>query len=884
MNIARRMRRSTMLRLALRSAIAYKFRLILTILAVVVGTGFISGSLLLTHSLDRSFSNMLDAGVQGVDIGMTGKQDDLKAGVPFSVVQEIASRSDVRAVNITGDGNNTPSGTQKIGQSALVVTTPQGVPLQAGSSGAHPFATYPSGNYVGPEPQIITGRAPSADDEIMLNASAAERGGITVGDTVTVVTVTEKLQVKVVGIFNSTSDTAGWIGVGFSLPRYLELFTDGNSATQIVIAAAPGTDSMSLRNALGQKYSRSYTILTASQISERLAGSYRQQLSFITYVLAAFGIIALIIGSFLVTNTFSMTLSQRSREFALLRSIGIYSRQIQFSVMFEALLIGIIGSVIGVSVGLAGVYTGVSILNATDSSGLNSIALYLQRSAILVPLIGGIIVTLGAAFGPMLGIAKLLPIDALRTTHRTEAGVRVRTTIGVILLTLSVVVGVAINFVTAINNVGLDTDQRLGVFAICVLIALIALNMLGPAWSRVTSLIFSWPSVKFGKALGRLANRNALRNPRRTGRTAMALILGVGLIGCVMVIGATTKQSVYGIIGSRVSADYVLGSIGGSQLGTITSDTNATALSLPADAAEEAKTVKGVGETATISIAPFVINDWSHDFAVVDTDISKFIDLDVRSGTSDLAKNPGIMLSSTYAKQTDLKVGDQVVMRRYNSQDGIRVTIQGIYSDYSYFGHIIVDSTTAHMIDSSDSSYIIKNVFIKGNGDVTTGQLRTNLENTMAKYLTIQVKDKNEFKDALGTQVNQMLTLVYCLLILAVIVAALGIMNTLFLSISERTREIGMLRTIGMTRRQVRRMIHFESFQIAIQGTVIGLAIGVLSGWGVVHLLAERGMGQAYIPWSAIAAMTIGAVLLTWVAALLPAWRASRTPALEAIG
>ncbi|MDO4911692.1 MAG: FtsX-like permease family protein [Corynebacterium sp.] len=883
MNLVRRLRRSTMARLAVRSALTYKLRLLLTVLAVVVGTGFISGSLLLTNSLDKSFSTLLDAGVEGVDIGMVGKQDDITSGVPFSVVQEIASRPDVRAVNITGDGNNTPSGTQKIGQSALVVTTPQGTPLQAGSSGAHPFAVYPSGYYVGPEPSIISGRAPVADDEIMLNASAANRGNISVGDEVTVVTVNGKLNVTVTGIFNSTSDTAGWIGVGFSLNRYLELFTDGNKATQIVIAAASGTDPMNLRNALGQKYSRSYTILTAAQISERLAGSYRQQLSFITYVLAAFGFIALIIGAFLVTNTFSMTLSQRAREFALLRAIGISAGQIQFSVLLEAFIVGVLGSIIGVTIGIVGVFLGVTVLNATDSSGLNSISLVLSESAVLVPLVGGVIVTVLAALGPMVTVGKLRPVQALRNQATSESGIRGRTTTGIVLLTVAVIFGVATAFVRSLNNFDLNTDLRLALFGGSILLALIAISALLPAWSKVFAGIFSRPMNRMGRVLPRLANRNAMRNPRRTGRTAMALILGVGLIGCVTVIGGTTKQSVYGIIGSRVSSDFVLGSIGGSQVGTITSDSNSNALSVPNAAAQEVRTVPGVGQTATVSTTELQINKWTHDFAVVDNNILNFIDLDLRSGTSDLVDNPGMIVSSAYAKDNEVTVGDQVVVRKPNSLDGVRVTIQGIYNDYSYIGHVVFDSATAHLLVADDTSYVVKNIFIRSDGSISDSQLRSNLEEAMNQYLIVQVKNRTEFKDALGTQVNQMLTLVYCLLVLAVIVAALGIMNTLFLSVSERTQEIAMLRTIGMHRRQVRRMIHLESLQIAIQGTIVGLSLGLLTGWGIVHLLADRGMGSAYFPWSIIGLMVLGSVVLTSLAASLPAWRASRTPALEAI-
>lgn len=328
---------------------ANKLRMALTVLSVVLGTAFLCGSLLLTHSLERTFSSIVDAGVEGVDVGVIAQQNN-PDGVPFSVIAEIEQYPEVRAVNIIGDGPGMPSGTTMTGQSALILTDSDGNPLQAGSSGTHPLAIYPQGEWVSPEPTLIDGHFPTKPDEVVVNASAAKRGGLSLGDHLTIVTPTERIDATLSGTFESNTDVAGWVGVGFTPQRYVELFTNGTDASQITIAVNDGADPMAVRNRIGKNH-RDLLPLLPEQIIDQTTGDTARQLEFMTYVLLAFAAIALIVGSFIIANTFAMIVAQRTGEFALLRSIGVSTFQIGFSVIMEAVFVGLIGGFIGIAVG-----------------------------------------------------------------------------------------------------------------------------------------------------------------------------------------------------------------------------------------------------------------------------------------------------------------------------------------------------------------------------------------------------------------------------------------------------------------------------------------------------------------------------------------------------
>ncbi|WP_080794416.1 ABC transporter permease [Corynebacterium pacaense] len=855
--------------------------MLLTLLSVVLGTAFLCGSLLLTNSLERSFVSITDAGVAGVDVGVVGSQSNLD-GVPLAVVEQLQRSPDIRAVNIVGDGPGTPSGTQKAGLSALILTDPSGQPLQAGSSGAHPFSMYPSGDWVRPEPQIIKGSSPHDDGEVIINESAARRGGISPGDEVTVITPTERITVSVSGIFRADSDVAGWIGVGFTEERYLELFTDGRNASQVVIAVRDGVDPMSVRNRIGQQFP-TLTPLLPEQIIERTTGDSVRQLEFITYILIAFAGIALVVGAFIIANTFAMIVARRTSEFALLRSLGASSFQIGFSVVMEAAVISIIGALGGVAVGFGVVLALVAVLNHRGSE-LSSIEMALTPGSFILPIIFAIASTVLSALDPARRAGMLPPVQSFSDAD-ARSGVlsRARYIVASVLLTLGTSVSVAGALVSAINGSELPSETRLGMVGAGTVLGFLGLALAGAPLIRVASGTIGVIVCLPFRAIGRLARRNVLRNPRRSATTALAVTLSVGLVSCVGVIGATTRASVFSTVESSVLAPFVLDSIGGTTIPGQPSD-GSRSLSLSPAVAKRAADTPGVTEVGTLMTVSMAVDGWDNESTTVfDGDLADFLDVAIRQGSAPAGDQPGVMISTTYASQSDLKVGDLVTVSPYGTGDGIVVPVTGIYAETGLLGHLVVTMSAAQRVITSEGDFHRSQVFINTDGTQSEEAMRSELTSAVAEFLIVQVKSKDEFRGGLGTQINQLLGIVYGLLALAVIIAVLGIVNTLVLSLSERTRELGVLRATGVQRSQIQLMVTLESVVISIHGAIMGILGGTIVGWAVVSALRSRGMAPVEIPWTQIGLMLIASVVIGSTAAYFPARRAGRTNPLEAI-
>lgn len=860
---------------------ANKLRMALTVLSVVLGTAFLCGSLLLTHSLERTFSSIVDAGVEGVDVGVIAQQNN-PDGVPFSVIAEIEQYPEVRAVNIIGDGPGMPSGTTMTGQSALILTDSDGNPLQAGSSGTHPLAIYPQGEWVSPEPTLIDGHFPTKPDEVVVNASAAKRGGLSLGDHLTIVTPTERIDATLSGTFESNTDVAGWVGVGFTPQRYVELFTNGTDASQITIAVNDGADPMAVRNRIGKNH-RDLLPLLPEQIIDQTTGDTARQLEFMTYVLLAFAAIALIVGSFIIANTFAMIVAQRTGEFALLRSIGVSTFQIGFSVIMEAVFVGLIGGFIGIAVGFGVVNALVQVLNQFGDT-LSSIDITYNAGSFIFPVLFAVTATVLSSISPAHRAGNLPPVQAFESSDaRSDALGRIRFLVAAVMLTLGISLTIAGAVVSAINGDEFKTETRLAFIGAGLLLVFFSLSLSGPALMVATSQTLGVAIMSPFRAVGKLAQRNTLRNPRRSATTALAVTLSVGLVACVGVIGATTRASVFGSMESTIKSPYVLDSIGGTMIPGQPAG-GSRSLSMSAAVAPEIAQTRGVGEVGTLMTGSVQVNGWDNENTTIfDGDLSQFLDLAVRSGDAFDDETPGVMISTTYADQSDLEAGDTVTVNPYGSDDGIRVPITGIYAETNLVGHLMVNAAATNRVLTSADTYHRSQIFVNGDGSTTNEELRDILVDAVAPFLIVQVKSKDEFRGSLGTQINQLLGIIYGLLALAVIIAVLGIVNTLFLSISERTREIGILRATGVQRGQIRRMITLESVILSIHGAIHGLLLGTFIGWAIVSCLRTRGMAPVEFPWTQIGLMLISAIIIGGIAALIPANRASRISPLEAI-
>lgn len=872
---------ATMLKVSWRSAVTYRGRMVLTFISVVLGTAFISGSLLLTNAMERSFDAIVDAGVDGVDIGLVGSSTS-PDGVPFHVISEIESWPEVRAVNVVGDGPGPPGGIRAAGNSGIIVIPPNGTPLQAGSSGAHPAAVYPTDEVVGPSPQLIAGQLPRTDNEVLLNSSAAERAHIRVGDRLQVITPTDHLHVRVSGVFESSRDTAGWISVMFQADRYLQLFTEFDHASQVVIATQPGVDPMVVRNRIGLTW-RDLTPLLPEQIVENISGPVLQQMEFVRYVLVIFGAVALLVGAFNITNTFAMVVGQRTREFALLRSIGVSTAQVAFSVLTEAFLVGLVGSLVGIAAAFAIV---AGILAAFNYVGgeLASIDFIWTNEAIALPLAFGVIITMASALAPARRAGMLPPVQAFDLSDaRRSPAPRLRLILAGVLMALGCVVVAASAMVNSINGVATEVEQRLVLTGIGIVLVFLALALMGPTLVVAAGQTLGRALTAPLGAIGTLARRNAVRNPRRSASSALALALGVGLVACVGTIGATTRASVFGMLESNVTVPVVLDSLGGNNFST---QAGSSSLGLPEQTMSRVMATRGVAQAATLMSAPLRADTWDNlTTTIVDDDFSQYIQLGVVEGSMD-PDLKGVAISAEYASQSKKGVGNYIKLNSYQGDTStqIYVPITAVYTDYSTLGHIAVSLPAAlKVMDNLPSVVHRQAIFVASDKSVSDSQLLNNLVASTSSLLVVQVKSKDEYGNTLGTQINQLLLIIYALLALAVVIATLGIINTLLLSVAERTRELGMLRAVGLQRHQLRQIIQIESLIISIHGAAVGIVLGTAAGWSAVRVLGTKGMANPEIPWVQIMIMVAASVMVGVIAALIPAIKASRTPPLEAI-
>lgn len=874
---------SPMRRVTMRSVASNKGRLALTVLSVLLATAFISGSLMLTNSLEKSFNSLVDSGVAGVDVGVVGSQSSPQ-GVPFEAIEQIRARPEVRAVNVVGSGPGLPSGTRMAGESGIVVTGTNGRPLQTGSSGAHPLAGYPVELLVGPPPEIRAGGRPAGPDQVMINSSAAERGEINVGDTISVLTPTERLRVQVSGLYDTATETPGWVGVVFTPERYLELFTADEHASQIVISVHEGQDPMTVRNYVGIHFPQ-LTPLLPEQIVERSGGQFAQQLEFLRYILVVFGAIALLVGAFNIANTFAMIVGQRTREFALLRSIGVSTRQIMFSVIMEAAAVGLLGSVMGIITALVLVAALARFL-ADGSGDLTAIEFSPTLGSLALPLAFGMLTTMISAFTPANRAGKLPPVSALELADaRASQPRRVQLLAAGLLSGLGIVAIIGAGVVFAINNSEIITSQRLAATGVGVVLVFLAIATAGPSLISAVGNTFGVLLTAPYRDIGTLARRNTTRNPRRSSATALSLAMAVALVSAVGIIGNTTQATIFGMVESTVKAPFILEGLGGSSLAGQRA-TSGNSLTLPAETTQRAAWTTGVADAGTLMTAPLQANNWDNpQTTVVDDDFSNYLDLGLRAGRPSEDNDPAVMISATYAQESGLRVGDTIPVTAIGADaaEGMEVPIEAIYTEVGILGHLVVNYSVAENLVGGEADFNRLAVFLNTDRTVSDAELRQNLNNSMAELLVVQVKSREEFGGSLGTQLNQMLTIIYGLLALAVVIAAMGIINTLLLSVSERVQEIGTLRAVGVRRTQISRMIQVESLILTVHGAMLGIAVGTFAGWSVVAVLGSKGMASPEIPWPQIGLTVIGAIIIGVAASVVPALKAAATPPLEAI-
>ena len=871
----------SMWRLSVRSVLANKVRFLLTILSVVLGTGFVAGSFMFTDALQRSFDGIVSNSYSNVDVAVQPKP-----GVPLKTSSDLGEKlqaePNVAKVNIADQVN------------ALLANKDDEV-IKTGGAPSMVSIYYSGEDVVGPNTDIIDGSAPRGEDQVVLNRTAAEKNGVHTGDKMTVFTPDGKrLPVTVSGIYTIDMEVGGYAGAFMDEKAFVEKFSNGQLKQGYFVKAKPGTNITELKDSLAKKYP-DVQVQEGRKIAEEQSKQIKEGLKFVNYFLVAFGLVALLVGTFIIANTFSMIVAQRMREFALLRSIGMSQGQLRTSVILEAFLVGIVGSLLGVLAGV-GIVKAIYAIMDSFGFGLPSSGLSLTPQAIIIPLILGLLVTVVSAWAPARRAGRVRPVEAMRSGDQSStSSLKMRTFAGVFVLLLGAVIAVF----SAFAWTGAETKPRAVLIGVGALLIIVGTFMVSPALSRVVvpglGRVIGAP---FG-AIGKLAATNSSRNPRRTAATAFALTLGIALVASFGMLGASMKASISGVLESSINADYV---VGGDSQGNF----NVTKPVL-----QDIKKTQGVGQATALRVTPLKPrvsgNEGGSRALSVDGPIADVAKVTVKSGSLDLGKND-IIVDEKFAEANGWKIGDKVQLGidklpggdRHSQKESLpeqlvakplaTVTLKGTYESNQVLGEQVISQELVESMTSGDAPLapFAKNmpiimVLVNAAAGTSTEDLKNNLEQSLDKYIIFQVMTPQELAGQSAQMVDAMLNTLYALLALAIIVAVLGIINTLALNVIERRQEIGMLRAVGTYRGQVRRMIFLEAIQIAIYGALVGVVIGLSLGWCFIRVLQGTGLEQIAVPWGQVVAMVVGSGFVGAIAALWPAHKAARTAPLEAI-
>ena len=841
-----------MWRITLKHLAARKLRLFTTSFAVMLGVAFVAGSLVLSATISRAFDDLFANVYKDVSAVVRGPATvkDYQGQVehpPIDATLLTTIRATPGAKAAFGDIQGYA---QVIDKNAKPVGG-QGPPTFGGiwvsDSSVNPF-------------QLSAGKAPANDNEVVIDKATATKTGYQPGDTIPVLTPSAPKTFRLSGIAKfGTSDSPGGASyVLFTEAAAQELIGEPGKFTEISVVGQQGVSQTELKARLAAALPDNVEVLTGAEITKETQSQIKEGLKFFSIFLLIFAGIALFVGSFIINNTFAILVAQRSKEMALLRAIGARRSQVLWSVIAEAFVVGIVASIVGLGVGV-GVAMGLKALFAAFGAALPGSGLVLTSQTVVAAFVLGIGVTVVSVFLPARKASKVAPIAAMRDVAAERTGPsRVRVVIGLTIL----IIGAGL---LCLGLFG-DIDKAYIPVGGGAVLTFIGVHILGPVFARPVSRVIGSPLPLLKGTPGTLARENAMRNPRRTSATAAALTIGVTLVTLISILATSAKASLNQVIDRSFSGDFVMDS------------TNPEGV--PASLAKQIKALPEVKEVSPLRFISLEVNGKGVFGGAIDpVSLTNIFDPRVDTGRLADIGNNGIALNTDVAKTNNWKLGDRLSVRFADGNtDSLRLV--ATYKEGAALpGYTIgIPNYDAHTPQPVD-----KNLFIAKSPDADAKQAKRAIEGVAAQYPTAKIFDQTQFKENAASQINTVLNVIYVLLTLAVIIALLGIANTLALSILERTRELGLLRAVGMTRRQLRSTIRWESVIIALLGTFLGLIIGTLFAGALVTSLKEEGLSVFSIPFGTLFLIALIAAVAGVIAAIVPAIRASRLNILNAI-
>ncbi|MER5945774.1 FtsX-like permease family protein [Streptomyces sp. NPDC001904] len=851
-----------MLRTALRNVLAHKARLAMTVLAVCLGVAFISGSLVFADSTTAAHRAAVSQDFHDLDVTVTPAAEpgatvrEQYGALDDTLVRELAAVDGVASVRPDASGS-------------VTLAAKDGTPLRADDMMGRFGAAYvPRADGTDPRYPLTAGRAPADSREVALDRGTAKAAGYSLGDTVTLAVDGPVLRKRLVGLVSTTDSrvNAGGTLAVFDKATAQRMFAVPGHYSGIDLTAAPGTDQFRLRDRVGALLPAGRAeAVTASAQADQQAVFVAARTSSYERLPLLFAVVSLFIGSFLIVNTFTMLVSRRIHEIALLRAIGATRRQVVGSVLAEAALVGLVASALGFVLGLGVAELLPSLLDTSDDLMPDG-PLVIGATPVLAALAVGVGVTVAAAWLPARRAARIAPVEAMRSARQPPSATvsRIRCVVGVVLLAAGAGLLLSLDDATSAS----DENVQDALFGGGLLV--LGLLVLAPLLAAPVIRLLGRPLAPFG-AVGDLARQNTLRDPRRTAATAAALMISTALVASLAVIDQSSNKALDAQAAAGLSADYVI-------------STHSSGAAVDSAAVERLAALPGVRTVSAVADSSLAYGSVANISGVDPGTVDDVLNLRFLSGSlKDLG--PGrIAVSESFAHEQRITTGRQI--RTHigpGTDDNDRpYTVVGVYRDNPTAQDVLGDRADVQKGALLRDS--VQRVLVRTTGDAVSGALEKRLRAAVGHSPLLKVQSRDQLVREQAGTAGSLMAMVFGLLAVGVLISALGMVNTLAMSVTERTREIGVLRAIGTDRSDIRRMIRLESLCIAAFGTLLGLAGGLFGAWRISGLLNGAIPQYSFSPpWASLAVITLVSLAVGTIASALPARRAAALSPLQAV-
>ena len=843
-----------MFRIALKSILGRKARLVLTSLAVILGTAFLSGTSVFSATLDRTFNNLFEDVFKNID-GYVRSTQVVEGEFGLIERQRIPAEYVDKVLAVPGVSDAVPDI-----QAFARIVGKDGKPIGTEGAGPPTFGSVAT-EFKGALWTIAEGKFPKGPNEVALDEGSAKKAGYVIGDKVKVIAQSGSRTFTMVGIasYGDVRSPGGATFALFDVDTAAEFLGKPGFVDAILVVGDGTRSDEALAKDIDAIFDPSQKVetLTGAEITKETQDDIGEALSFFSIFLTFFSYIALGVGSFVIYNVFSISAAQRQKENALLRALGANRSQITRSMLIESIVVGLLGSLLGFVGGL-GISKLLSVALPALGIDLPSGGLVVTSSILVNTVLVGLIVTVLSAVLPARRAGKVPPLAAMRATAIETTGpgrVRLFWALGFIVLgvaTIGAVIGGASN-----NFLGLG-----------VLLVFIGTIVIGPTIARPVALFLGRPAETFRGVTGQMARQNAARNPKRTSRTSAPVLIGVALVTAVSALAASINGQIADIFTEQFKADYAI-------------NTSAQGFGgLSPDLATSLSAIDGVDDASGIGTVLTKINGKGRSIIVITpSTIGGNYDIGLVNADYSVLDKEGILISESLAKRENLKIGSVIPV---TFGDGVTrdLTVRALYLHNDLAGDRVINRETFAGTTVSSFDFSVYITLEKG---ADSEKVRGELQKAVDDYGQGKLLSRDEYIDEQAGQVNQLLGLIYGLLALSVIIAIVGIIITLLLSVFERQREIGLLRAVGMTRSQVRTTVRWESVITSLLGAVLGILLGIGLGWVIVFALRDQGLTSFQVPVGSTIFIMVMSFIVGVLAAVYPAWRATKVDMLDAL-